>query len=131
MIEAMTGTGLEGRTVVVTGGAGGTGAAISWAFGAEGARVVIYHLAEAPAAPDGVSWKHTLPTGAEELAAELGGVAVSADLTAPDAATRLFDVAGSVDVLGNNPAHCESPDTIDTLTHDGLDRHYRVNAIAP
>jgi NAD(P)-dependent dehydrogenase (short-subunit alcohol dehydrogenase family) len=37
MIGAMTGTGLKGRTVVVTGGAGGTGAAISRAFAAEGA----------------------------------------------------------------------------------------------
>jgi 3-oxoacyl-[acyl-carrier protein] reductase len=131
MIGAVVDTELNGRTVLVTGGAGGIGAAISRAFAAEGARVVIHHLAEAQAAPDGVSWEHTLPAGAEELAAELGGVAVSGDLAAPDAATRLFDAAGPVDVLVNNAAHCESPDTIDALTHDGLDRHYRVNAIAP
>ncbi|MEV4382184.1 hypothetical protein AB0J58_35375, partial [Streptosporangium sp. NPDC049644] len=30
-----------------------------------------------------------------------------------------------------NAAHCESPDTIDTLTRGSLERHYRVNAIAP
>ncbi|MDQ3790400.1 MAG: SDR family oxidoreductase [Actinomycetota bacterium] len=69
----MVDTGLAGRTVLVTGGAGGIGAAISRAFAHEGARVV----------------------------------------------------------LVNNAAHCESPDTIDTLTADGLERHYRVNAVAP
>ena len=39
--------------------------------------------------------------------------------------------AGSVDVLVNNAAHCEAPDTIDELSHGSLERHYRVNAIAP
>ncbi len=131
MIETMLDTGLAGRTVLVTGGAGGIGAAISRAFAREGARVVIHYLAEQPTAPDGVSWEHTLPGGAAALAAELGGIAVSADLTAQDAAAALFDAAGPMDVLVNNAAHCESPDTIDALTADGLERHYRVNAIAP
>jgi 3-oxoacyl-[acyl-carrier protein] reductase len=127
----MVETGLAGRTVLVTGGAGGIGAAVSRAFAREGARVVVHYLAEQPGAPDGVHWEHALPGGARALAAELGGVAVSADLAAPDAAARLFDAAGPVDVLVNNAAHCESPDTIDTLTRDGLERHYRVNAVAP
>jgi 3-oxoacyl-[acyl-carrier protein] reductase len=34
-------------------------------------------------------------------------------------------------VLVNNAAHCENPDGIDDLTADGLERNYRVNAIAP
>ena len=124
-------TGLTGQVVLVTGGAGGIGAAISRAFAAEGAHVVIHHLATRPTAPDGVTWEHTLPDGAEALAAELGGTAVSADLAEPDAAARLFDAAGQVDVLVNNAAHCETPDSIDTLTAAGLERHYRVNAVAP
>ncbi len=127
----MIDTGLAGRVVLVTGGAGGIGAAISRAFAAEGAHVVIHYLAAAPAAPPGVTWEHTVPAGAGELAAELGGRAVSADLATPDAAVRLFDAAGPVDVLVNNAAHCESPDTLDALDADGLARHYRVNAIAP
>jgi 3-oxoacyl-[acyl-carrier protein] reductase len=56
---------------------------------------------------------------------------VRADLAAPDAAARLFDAAGHVDVLVNNAAHCETPDSIDTFTAASLDRHYRVNAVAP
>jgi 3-oxoacyl-[acyl-carrier protein] reductase len=127
----MIDTGLTGQVVLVTGGAGGIGAAISRAFAAEGARVVIHHLGKRSTAPDGVTWEHTLPDGAEALAAELGGTAVSTDLADPDAAARLFDAAGQVDVIVNNAAHCESPDTIDTLTAAGLERHYRVNAVAP
>jgi 3-oxoacyl-[acyl-carrier protein] reductase len=131
MIGLMIDTGLDDRVVLVTGGAGGIGAAISRAFAEEGARVVIHYLAEQPAAPDGVSWEHTLPDGAAALAAELGGTAVSADLAEPDAAARLFDAIGHVDVLVNNAAHCETPDSIDAFTPASLERHYRVNAIAP
>jgi 3-oxoacyl-[acyl-carrier protein] reductase len=82
-------------------------------------------------------WEHRTPRArqVEDLAAELGGVAVAADLARPAAAAELLDEVGrrlgAVDVLVNNAAHCESPDTIDTLTFDGLERHYRVNAVAP
>jgi 3-oxoacyl-[acyl-carrier protein] reductase len=59
-----------------------------------------------------------------------GAIALAADLAVPGAAASLFDEVeqrlGPVDVLVNNAAHCESPDTV-----DGLERHYRVNAIAP
>ncbi len=127
----MIDTQLAGRVVLVTGGASGIGAAIGRAFAAEGASVVVHHLATQVDPPDGIRWEHTTPTGAAALAAELDGRAVAMDLTEPDAARRLFDAAGRVDVLVNNAAHCESPDTIDALTANGLARHYRVNAIAP
>jgi 3-oxoacyl-[acyl-carrier protein] reductase len=81
-------TGLAGKGVVVTGGAGGIGSACVRAFTAEGARVAIHY--------------HTSRRRAEELAAETGGHALQADLTDEGSAGRLFAEAraalGRVDV---------------------------------
>jgi 3-oxoacyl-[acyl-carrier protein] reductase len=63
------------------------------------------------------------------------GPAVAADLSEPDAAGRLVDAAenhfGPINALVNNAAHCETPDDVDSLTAESLERHYRVNTIAP
>jgi len=82
-------TGLAGKGVVVTGGAGGIGSACVRAFAAEGARVVIHY--------------NTSRERAEALAAELDGtIAVGADLTDEQQVDELFERAraavGSVDV---------------------------------
>ncbi|MFF1672545.1 SDR family NAD(P)-dependent oxidoreductase [Nocardiopsis flavescens] len=135
----MIDTRLAGQNVLVTGGAGNIGAAIARAFAAQGARVAVHHLAQDPPAPADTAWAHATPAAREahRLAEELGNgsFAVSADLSEPDGAARLLHAvaarAGAVNVLVNNAAHCETPDTVDTLTHASLDRHYRVNAIAP
>jgi 3-oxoacyl-[acyl-carrier protein] reductase len=133
----MVDTKLAGRTVLVTGASGGIGAAVARAFSAERARVAVHYFSER-GAPPGVTWEHVTPAAdvAEALAAGLrDAVAVPADLREPDAARQLFDAVerllGPVDVLVNNAAHCETPDTFGALTADGLRRHYEVNAIAP
>lgn len=81
-------TGLAGKGVVVTGGAGGIGSACVRAFAAEGARVAIHY--------------NTSAGRAEELAREIDGVALQADLADEAAVDRLFEQArdrlGSVDV---------------------------------
>ncbi len=81
-------TGLEGKAVVVTGGAGGIGSECVRAFAAEGARGVVHY--------------NTSRTRAEALAAEIGGIAIGADLTEEAAADSLFTRAreelGGVDV---------------------------------
>jgi 3-oxoacyl-[acyl-carrier protein] reductase len=69
-------TGLAGKGVVVTGGAGGIGSACVRAFAAEGARVVLHY--------------NRSREQAEALARETGAVAVQADLTYPADADRLF-----------------------------------------
>ncbi|PSK93600.1 3-oxoacyl-[acyl-carrier protein] reductase [Murinocardiopsis flavida] len=135
----MIDTRLDGQNVLVTGGSGNVGAAISRAFAAQGACVAIHYLAQDLPAATNAEWAHITPAAEEgdKLARELGdgSFAVSADLSEPEAASRLVrDVAarvGAINVLVNNAAHCETPDTIDTLTHASLNRHYQVNAIAP
>lgn len=84
--------GLNGLGVLVTGGAGGIGTAVCRAFAAEGARVAVHYRTSAAAA--------------ESLAAELGGVAVAADLTDEVAADALVPDAvaalGRLDVVVAN-----------------------------
>ncbi|HLY85801.1 MAG TPA: SDR family oxidoreductase [Gaiellaceae bacterium] len=81
-------TGLTGKGVLVTGGAGGIGSACVRAFAAEGARVAIHY--------------RTSRNFAEDIARETGGVVLQGDLTVEDEVDRLFAAAerelGSIDV---------------------------------
>ena len=82
-------TGLAGKGVLVTGGAGGIGSACVRAFAAEGARVIVHY--------------NTSRAHAERLAAEVGAAAVvQADLTEEEQVDRLFyeatDALGQIDV---------------------------------
>jgi 3-oxoacyl-[acyl-carrier protein] reductase len=81
-------TGLAGKRVLVTGGAGGIGSACVRAFADEGARVAIHY--------------RTSAAQAAKLAGETGGAAVQADLTVESEVDSLFDAAerelGGLDV---------------------------------
>ena len=92
--------GLHGKGVLVTGGAGGIGAATVRAFAAEGARVAIHY--------------RTSGAEAEQLAAETGGVALQADLTDEAAADALVPAAvaalGRLDVCVANAGVWPKPD---------------------
>jgi 3-oxoacyl-[acyl-carrier protein] reductase len=70
-------SGLSGHGVLVTGGAGGIGSAVVRAFAAEGARVAVHY--------------RTSGRRAEQLAEEVEGIAVRADLTIEDEVDGLFD----------------------------------------
>ncbi len=77
-------TGLAGKGVIVTGGAGGIGSAVSRAFASEGATVAVHY--------------RTSQEAAVELAAEIDGIAVGADLRQPAEVDALF--AEALDGLG-------------------------------
>jgi len=82
---------LEGRTALVTGGAGGIGAATARRLAAEGARVAVGDLAL---------------DGAREVAAEIDGFAIDLDVADTGSVGRavaaVTDALGPVDLLVNN-----------------------------
>jgi 2-hydroxycyclohexanecarboxyl-CoA dehydrogenase len=78
---------LEGRKALVTGGAGGIGAATCRRLAAEGAEVWVADLDVA---------------GSETVANDVGGHAVELDVTDLDAARRACEGPGTLDILVNN-----------------------------
>jgi NAD(P)-dependent dehydrogenase (short-subunit alcohol dehydrogenase family) len=116
---------LEGKTVLVTGGAVRIGRAICLAFARAGARVAIHHRVSGSAA--------------RELASEIrasGGTAfaVAGDLALPGAAEGILrdaiSAAGPVDILVNNAAvfHKDTPESLDAAK---LNAEFAVNLFAP
>jgi 3-oxoacyl-[acyl-carrier protein] reductase len=87
---------LEGRLALVTGGSRGIGRAIAVELANAGAQVVVGYRSGAEEA--------------EQVAAEIGGRAVQADVSDPGQAARLVEEAGDIDILVNNAG----------LTRDGL-----------
>ncbi|MFO7167342.1 MAG: SDR family oxidoreductase [Chloroflexota bacterium] len=113
---------LQGRAALVTGGARRLGRAIALALGRSGANVMIHY--------------HSSAEQAEEVAAELRGMGVEADIVAGDladvaAAERAVDAAlarwGRLDLLVNNagiwgktPLGSVTPERWDELHHINL-----------
>ncbi len=87
---------LEGKTALVTGASRGIGRAIALELGRAGAEVVVGY--------------RTGRQEAEEVAAEIGGRAVEADVSDAESAKALVEAAGELDILVNNAG----------LTRDGL-----------
>ncbi len=104
-----------GRTVVVTGGAAGIGAATARRLAAEDARVAVADLDE---------------PGAKALAGELGGFAVRMDVADVESVragmSAVENALGPVDVLVNNAGGDTSAYFVDT-SPDDWDRWLAVN----
>lgn len=109
---------LQGRRVVVTGGARGTGAAIVRSFAAEGAAVAVLdrRLQEA-----------------QQLSREVGGVSYDVDLADVRATREAMDRAigrlGGIDVLVNNAGVLRYRDLLD-LQPEEWDEAFAVNSRA-
>ena len=105
------------KVALVTGGASGFGMGIARAFAAQGAYVVVADL-------DGA--------GAEAAARDVGGTAlpmdVSKDADWRDAATRVLDECGRIDVLVNNAGVTHLPQPMEEVTEEEFDRVLAVNA---
>ena len=104
---------LAGRVAVVTGGAGGIGAATARRFAAEGAELVIADLD---------------PAAGEAVAKAVGGRFVATDVTDEGQVEALFATAvetyGAVDIAVNNAGI--SPPGDDSILTTGLDAWRRV-----
>jgi 3-oxoacyl-[acyl-carrier protein] reductase len=87
---------LEGKTALVTGGSRGIGRAIAVELARAGARVAVGYNSGA--------------AEAEQVAGEIGGRAVQANVSSAEDAARLVEEAGELDILVNNAG----------VTRDGL-----------
>jgi len=108
---------LEGKVAVITGAAGGIGRETARRFAEEGAKVCVADLAEEPG---------------REIAAEIDGLYVHADVTDPDDVRRMYvetaEAFGGIDVLFNN-AGISPPDDASVLETEmeAWDRVQNVN----
>jgi short-subunit dehydrogenase len=106
---------LDGARVLLTGATGGLGQAIARALAARGATLLLTGRRADVLAP---------------LAAEIGGRAIEADLSVPDAPERLLAEAGDVDILVAN-AGIPGSGKLTSFTLEEIDRALFVNLRAP
>jgi 3-oxoacyl-[acyl-carrier protein] reductase len=108
---------LKDKVAIVTGGASGFGEGIARRFAEDGARVVIADLNEATA---------------QNLASEIGGLAVRADVSKGTDVAALAKAAaecfGGIDILVNNAGIGHKPRPLDTLAEEDFDRLLAINA---
>ena len=102
---------LDGRTALVTGGGSGIGRAICRRFASDGASVVVADL---------------VGERAEEVAAEVGGRAVQADVTSAADVERMAAEAGRADVLVNNAGGGMADDLLE-IDEDEWDADVELN----
>ena len=106
---------LNGARVLITGATGGIGHAIARAFHSQGAELVL-------------TGRRT--DVLEDLAAEIGGKTITADLADADSVAELTTEAGAIDVLVANAA-LPGDGALDSFTETEIDRSLDINLRAP
>lgn len=108
---------LDGKTAIVTGGGSGFGAGIARKFAAEGARVLVADINT---------------KAARDIAAEIGGVPVTVDVSDNASVAALAyeaaDALGEIDILVNNAGITHLPQPMDEVSEADFDRVLAVNA---
>jgi NAD(P)-dependent dehydrogenase (short-subunit alcohol dehydrogenase family) len=133
----MSGTYLEGRVALVTGGARGIGEAITRELAGAGAKVVIADNGT------GIDGRGADPSVARDLANEIGPAAVTftESIASPSAAAAAVDLAarqfGGLDILVNNAAILRDalvfkgdPGDWDAVIHNNLNAGYYLTHAA-
>ncbi len=118
---------LAGRRALVTGGDSGIGRATVIAFAREGADVAInYYPSEEPDARE-----------VADLIRQAGrkAVLIPMDLRTEEGCkaivTKAVNGLGGLDILVNNAAYQQSKNSIDEVSDDEWDRHFKTNIYAP
>lgn len=109
-------TSFNGKSVLVTGGSRGIGAAIVKRFASEGASVTFSYSGSREAA--------------EQLAKETGSIAVPSDSADREAVIKLVRDAGPLDILVVNAGIALFGDALEQNA-DAVDRLFRINIHAP
>ena len=104
----------QGRTAVVTGASSGIGAASARALAREG-----FHVVCAARRTDRI----------EALAAEIGGTAITCDVTDADSVAALAEAVATCHVLVNNAGGAFGSDRVDEADLDDWRRMYEINVI--
>ena len=106
----------SGKVAVVTGGASGFGEGIARRFAQEGAHVAIADLNEG---------------AAKNLAKEIGGLAVRADISREGDVKDLVQTVraqwGEINILVNNAGIGHKPQALETLSEETFDRILAIN----
>ena len=140
--------GLKKKVAIVTGANSGIGKEISLSLAREGVSILIHYLGKPAFFPEPevtfeedileekTDWRKEKAIELRNQITENGGCAeiFEADLSIENVIAQIFDFAEAelenVNILVNNAAHCELPDTILKTKSTTIDRHFSVNTRA-